>query len=112
MMLRGSVTILAAAATLWGMAGAAMASCFPVAQAPSAILPIGLHAAALPDQGEVRRSARLVAVDDEFKLACRQLHAPAADALDDRLVGGAVLNQVRDRADLQSVLLRERNQIR
>jgi L-ascorbate metabolism protein UlaG (beta-lactamase superfamily) len=56
MMLRGSVTMLAAAATLCGMAGAAAASCFPVAQAPGAILPIGLHAAALPDQGEVRLS--------------------------------------------------------
>jgi L-ascorbate metabolism protein UlaG (beta-lactamase superfamily) len=51
--------MLAAAATMFGMAGAAMASCFPVAQkpdnlAPAGIQPIGLQPAALPDAGEVR----------------------------------------------------------
>src|SRR5918994_5055062 len=56
MMLRGSVMMLAAAATLVGMAGAAMASCFPVAQVPAGIQPIALQPAALPDQGEVRLS--------------------------------------------------------
>ena len=56
MLLRGSVTMLAAAATLWGMAGAAMANCFPVAQAPAGIQPVAFQPAALPDAGEVRLS--------------------------------------------------------
>jgi len=61
MMLRASITMLAAAATLLGMAGAALASCFPVAhnpdrRTPALLQPVGLQAAALPDQGEVRLS--------------------------------------------------------
>jgi L-ascorbate metabolism protein UlaG (beta-lactamase superfamily) len=56
MLLRGSVTMLAAAATLWGMAGAAMANCFPVAQAPAGIQPVAFQPAALPAAGEVRLS--------------------------------------------------------
>jgi L-ascorbate metabolism protein UlaG (beta-lactamase superfamily) len=46
--------MLAAAATMFGMATAAMASCFPVAQAPAGIQPIALQSAALPQAGEVR----------------------------------------------------------
>ena len=56
MMLRGSVTMLAAAATLFGMAGAAIASCFPVARAPAGVQLVAFQPAALPDQGEVRLS--------------------------------------------------------
>jgi L-ascorbate metabolism protein UlaG (beta-lactamase superfamily) len=51
MLLRGTVTILAAAATLLATATAALANCFPVAQAPARLQP-----AALPADGEVRLS--------------------------------------------------------
>ena len=50
-MLRGTVTILAAAATLLATATAALANCFPVAEAPARLQP-----AALPAAGEVRLS--------------------------------------------------------
>ena len=56
MMLRGALTILAAGATLVGMAGAALASCFPVAQSPQGIPPAGFQTIALPAKGEVRLS--------------------------------------------------------
>jgi L-ascorbate metabolism protein UlaG (beta-lactamase superfamily) len=55
-MLRGPLTMLAAAATLVATTGAALANCFPVAQGPAGIQPIALQPAALPDQGEVRLS--------------------------------------------------------
>jgi L-ascorbate metabolism protein UlaG (beta-lactamase superfamily) len=60
-MLRVSVSMLAAVATLMVTAGAAMASCFPVAQSPgnfppTGIQPIAFQPAALPAEGEVRLS--------------------------------------------------------
>jgi L-ascorbate metabolism protein UlaG (beta-lactamase superfamily) len=56
MMLRGFVTMLVATAMMFGAASAAIASCFPVAQAPAGIQSIALQPVALPDEGEVRLS--------------------------------------------------------
>lgn len=39
---------------LVGMATGAMANCFPVAQAPATVVPIGFQTVALPEPGEVR----------------------------------------------------------
>ena len=55
-MLRISISMLAAAATFLGMAGTAMASCFPVAHAPTGIQSIAFQPASLPAEGEVRLS--------------------------------------------------------
>jgi L-ascorbate metabolism protein UlaG (beta-lactamase superfamily) len=52
--LRSTMGPLAAAAALLGFATAAMANCFPIAQASGSMVPVAFQPAALPDPGEVR----------------------------------------------------------
>jgi len=53
-----------------------------------------------------------VAERDAAELAVRRAQRPFTDALDQRFVAAAVLDQVRDGADLQAVLLGEHLQVR
>src|SRR5262245_26328262 len=53
--LQSMVAPMAAATAVFGLVTAAMANCFPVAQAPgTAVQPIALQPAAPPAEGEVR----------------------------------------------------------
>ena len=72
----------------------------PAFRASGAIVP--LH------QREVRRVGQLVAVDDAAGTRRARVSSGAlGDALDQRLVAAAVVDQVGDGADLQAVLARE-----
>ncbi len=63
------------------------------------------------DQHEVRRIGKLVAVDDQPERAVRRHQRPFGKPLDQAFGAAAVMDQVGDRADLETVRLREQHEI-